>query len=76
MLELTGEPAGKAAADAQTVIEMETAFAKSAMDNVTRRDPVKTYNKRTLAQLKSATPDFGWDDYLKRVAAPPFRSIS
>ncbi len=62
----------------KTVMEMETAFAKASMDNVTRRDPEKIYNKRTLAELKTAAPDFDWDDYLKRVSAPavPFYIVS
>jgi putative endopeptidase len=78
MLELAGEPAAEAAAAARTVMEMETEFAKSAMDNVTRRDPVKIYNKRTLAQLNTAAPDFDWAGYLKRVGAPavPFYIVT
>jgi putative endopeptidase len=78
MFELASEPAAKAAEHARVVMEMETAFAKSSMDNVTRRDPQKIYNKRTLAELKSATPDFDWEDYFKRVNAPavPFYIVS
>src|SRR5450432_577613 len=78
MLQLVGGPAEKAAAETGTVMEMETAFARASMDNVSRRDPQKTYNKRSLAQLKAAVPDFDWDDYLKRVGAPavPFYIVS
>src|SRR5450432_1379610 len=78
MRQLVGGPAEKAAAETGTVMEMETAFAKASMDNVSRRDPQKTYNKRALAQLKAAVPDFDWDDYLKRVGAPavPFYIVS
>ena len=78
MFELAGEPAVNAPADAQVVMKMETALAKASMDNVTRREPEKTYNKRTLTQLKSAVPDFDWVDYFKRVGAPavPFYIVS
>ncbi|HEY2015012.1 MAG TPA: M13 family metallopeptidase, partial [Bryobacteraceae bacterium] len=78
MFELAGEPSARATADAKTVIEMETAFAKASMDNVSRRDPVKIYNKRTLAQIKAAVPDFAWDDYFKGVGAPavPFYIVT
>jgi endothelin-converting enzyme/putative endopeptidase len=78
MFELAGEPAAKASADAKVVMEMETALAKASMDNVTRRDPEKIYNKRTLAQLQSAAPDFDWADYFKRVGAPavPFYIVT
>lgn len=78
MFELAGDPALKAAMEATLVLEMETALAKASMDNVSRRDPKNIYNKRTLDQLKTAVPDFGWDDYLKRVNAPasPFYIVT
>lgn len=78
MFELADESAAKATAGATTVLEMETALAKASMDNVTRRDPKKIYNKRTLQQLKAAVPDFDWDAYFKRVAAPavPFYIVT
>ena len=78
MFELAGDPPEKAAAEAKTVMDIETTLAKAAMDNVTRRDPKKIYNKMTLAQVKAAVPDFGWDEYLQRVGAPsvPFYIVS
>jgi putative endopeptidase len=78
MFELAGEAGPKAAAAAKTVMDMETAFARASMNNVNRRDPEKIYNKRTLAQLKAAVPDFDWDVYFKRVAAPavPFYIVT
>ncbi len=71
MFELAGDPSDKAAAEAKTVLEIETALAKASMDNVSRRDPKKIYNKMTLQQIKAAVPDFGWDEYLNQVGAPP-----
>ncbi|MEO8657944.1 MAG: M13 family metallopeptidase [Bryobacteraceae bacterium] len=78
MLELAGDSSQDAANEAKVVMEMETAFAKAAMDNVTRRDPEKIYNKRSLQQLEAAVPSFGWKDYLKRMNAPevPFYIVS
>ena len=78
MFELAGDSRQKAAADAKTVMEIETALAKASMDNVTRRDPKAIYNKLTLQQLKAAAPDFGWDEYLQLMAAPnvPFYIVS
>jgi len=78
MFTLAGDPQERSAAEARTVMDVETAFAKASMDNITRRDPVKTYNKRTLEQLKTAVPDFGWDEYFKLVGAPavPFYIVS
>ncbi len=78
MFELTGDSSQKAAAEAKAVMEIETALAKASMDNVTRRDPEKIYNKLTLQQLKAAVPDFGWDEYLELMGAPsvPFYIVS
>jgi predicted metalloendopeptidase len=78
MFQLAGDRSERAAAEAKTVMEMETAFARASMDNVSRRDPEKTYNKRSLQQLKDAVPDFGWDEYFRLVGVPsvPFYIVS
>jgi endothelin-converting enzyme/putative endopeptidase len=78
MFELAGDPSDQAAAEAKTVMQIETALAKASMDNVSRRDPKKIYNKMTLGQVKAAVPDFDWDEYLQRVGAPsvPFYIVS
>jgi putative endopeptidase len=70
MFVLTGESETQAAADAGTVLELETAMAQAQMDNVTRRDPKNINNKMTLAQVRELTPAIDWDVYLKAVKAP------
>lgn len=78
MFELLGDAMPRAKAEAKVTMEIETALAKASMDNVTRRDPTKTYNKRTLDQLKAAVPAFDWDIYFKDIAAPavPFYIVT
>ncbi len=78
MFELAGDPADRAQNEAKVVMDMETAFAKGSMDNVTRRDPVKIYNKRTLAQLQTAVPDFNWSEYFQAMGSPsvPFYIVT
>ena len=71
LLVLAGESETQAAADAGTVIDLETAMAKAQMDNVKRRDPKNINNKMSLAQLRELTPAIDWDGYLKAVNAPP-----
>lgn len=68
--ELIGENEAKASADADVVMTMETALAKSSMDIVLRRDPANLNHKLSLAQLQALTPSFSWNDYLKAVNAP------
>ena len=60
MFVLAGEPEAQAAADAGTVIELETAMAKAQMDNVKRRDPKNINNKMSLVQVKALTPSIDW----------------
>ena len=70
MFVLAGEPEAKAAADAGTLIELETAMAEAQMDNVKRRDPKNINNKMSLAQVKELAPSIDWEAYLKAVKAP------
>jgi putative endopeptidase len=49
---------------------METEMAKSAMDNVRRRDPKNVNNKMTLVQVQALTPSFDFQRYLVQVKAP------
>jgi putative endopeptidase len=65
MFELLGDTPDKAAAEAITVLNLETALAKASMSNVDLRDPIKTYHKMKLAEVQSLTPDLSWDSYLK-----------
>jgi putative endopeptidase len=71
MLALTGEDATQAAADAKTVIAIETAMAKAQMDNVARRDPKNVNNKMSFEQVQALTPSFDWKKYLADIDAPP-----
>ncbi|MGB7585747.1 MAG: M13 family metallopeptidase, partial [Terriglobales bacterium] len=71
MLTLTGENATQAAADAKTVIAIETAMAKAQMDNVARRDPKNVNNKMSFEQVQALTPSFDWKVYLTDIGAPP-----
>lgn len=70
LLKLGGESPDLAATDAATILRVETALAMAQMDNITRRDPNKTDNRFTLAQLKELTPAFDWDSYLRGIGAP------
>ena len=70
LLELSGESPTQAAADAQTVLAMETDLAKAAMDIVARRDPKNLNNKMSLQQIKAVTPSFDWKRYFAAMRAP------
>jgi len=61
LLTLAGESATEADADA--VIALETALAHLQWTRVQNRDPLKTYNKRLVADLPALTKDGGWRPY-------------
>jgi predicted metalloendopeptidase len=63
MLALAGH--ADAAAEAGQVLALETEIAKAQWSAVENRDPVKRYNKLSIAQLNGLTPGFDWNAYLK-----------
>lgn len=65
MFELAGDPADLAKARARVVLDLETRLAKAAWSRVELRNPQKTYNKRTLAELAAEAPGFDWVAYFK-----------
>src|SRR5947208_16738258 len=56
MFELLGDPADQSAAEASTILKIETALATPSMKNTDLRDPDKTYHKMTVADLKTLSP--------------------
>jgi putative endopeptidase len=76
MFVLLGEPAERAAADAATVLEIETALAKGSLDRVSRRDPYKLYHKVDRVELGAMTPAFSWDAFLAELDVPPVRTLN
>jgi putative endopeptidase len=67
MLNLLGEPAGKAAEDAKKIMALETKLAEASRTRVQLRDPIKNYNKMGVRQLQDLTPDWNWSDYFKTI---------
>jgi putative endopeptidase len=65
MMELLGDSPEKAAAEAKTVMAIETGLARASLTRVERRDPEKTYHKMDVAQLTSLTPNFSWPRYFR-----------
>ena len=70
MFTLAGDAPEKAAAEANTVLSIETALAKSSRTRVELRDPEKNYNLTPLADMKTLTPDWSWESYLHAIGAP------
>ena len=76
MLQLAGDAPDKAAAEARTVLAVETQIAQSSRTRVELRDPQSNYHKMTVAQLRELTPDFSWDTYFRNVGFPDIREVN
>ena len=64
LLTLSGESPAASAADAATILRIETALATASLTRVERRDPYKQYHKMTVAQLAAINPAIPWPQYL------------
>ncbi len=53
LFELLGDPTDKAAAEAKTIMGIETALAKASMSNVDLRDPNKTYHRMSVEDVQT-----------------------
>jgi putative endopeptidase len=53
------------AADAQAVLGVETELARAQWPPADSRDPAKTYNRFTLAQLSAQMPGFDWQAWAR-----------
>jgi putative endopeptidase len=71
MLELGGATPAAAAAGAKTVMQIETALAKAALDRVAQRNPTNIYHKMSRDDVKKLMPNFNMSQYLERAEAPP-----
>lgn len=63
LLTLAGTP--DATAKATRVLAVETALAEHHWTRVQNRDPIKTYNKTSVADLATMAPQFDWVSFVK-----------
>ena len=63
MFVLLGDAPDRAAAEAQTVLGIETRLASASMTRLARRDPNATYHKLTPAQFDALAPGLSWSPY-------------
>lgn len=73
---LTGVNEATAHANAEKILQLETAMANAQMSRVEMRDPVKMYNKMTVKELNSKTPHFDWNVFFKNLGyTSPIQSV-
>jgi endothelin-converting enzyme/putative endopeptidase len=76
MFGLLGEGREAAAADAKTVLEIETALARASLDRVSRREPANIYHLTRREDLRTLAPAFAWESYLTELGAAPLETLN
>jgi putative endopeptidase len=76
MFELAGDKPDDAAAEAKTVLAVETGLAQSSMDRTARRDPKNRDHKMTVAEIEGAAPNFDLAVYFADNGSPKFSSLN
>jgi len=76
LLELSGVPKEASAAQAKSVVAIETALAKVSLTRVEARDPQKTYHRLDRAGLARLAPKFEWDAYFSALEHEKLQAIN
>lgn len=64
MSKLMGNDEVNSKKNALVIMKLETELAKNSRKLEALRDPIKNYNKMSVAQFKSTTPNIAWDKLL------------
>ena len=76
MMKLMGESEAAAAADAQAIMQLETALAKVSMDITSQRDPNNIYHMMAVTDLQKLTPNLQWSRFLTDVGLPSVAQLN
>ncbi len=76
MFVLLGDAPDAAAAEAKTVMTIETQLAEASSTSVELRDPAANYHRMTPAELQALTAHFVWADYFREVGFPNIAAIN
>jgi putative endopeptidase len=76
MLKLLGDSPDVAKSEAETIMRIETALAKSQLTRVQQRDPRNLFHKMDSKGLQALTPGFDWTTYLKTVGIGDVNSFN
>ncbi|MBV9926596.1 MAG: M13 family metallopeptidase, partial [Acidobacteria bacterium] len=74
--QLLGSDADRAAAEARTVMAVETRLAENSATRVQMRNPEARYNPKTKAQLIELTPHFDWGLYFRNIGLPEVAKVN
>lgn len=75
MFTLIGESNENATQFADAILAIETTLAKAQFSRVEMRDPYKTYNKLTIAQVNTLTPNIEWNSFMQKMGIEKVDSV-
>jgi len=76
MFELLGDEPKTAAAEAATVMRIETELAHGHLTRVERRDPQKLNHPTSIKELEKLSPTFSWNVYLSKHGLGSIESLN
>ncbi|HEY9715519.1 MAG TPA: M13 family metallopeptidase N-terminal domain-containing protein, partial [Chroococcales cyanobacterium] len=76
MFALAGADKEKASRDAETIMRIETAFARASMKKEEMRNPEAVYHKMELKEVEALTPHFSWKQYVSDIGFPDISVIN
>ncbi len=76
LLTLAGENAAQAKSDADAILRIETALAKTQLTRVERRDPHKTYHVMPVSDLRQLAPAINWPEFFQVQGAPGVATLN
>jgi putative endopeptidase len=74
--QLLGDDPDRAAAEAATVLSIETKLAENSSTRVQLRTPEANYHKMIKADLIKLTPDFDWGRYFVGIGLPQIDAVN
>ncbi len=75
MFTMTGDDPAVAGKKAQGIMGLETGLAKAQWSRTALRDPVKTYNKFSVADFSKTTPGLDWKVLFTNLKVPQADSL-
>ena len=76
MFKLLGDAPAVAAANAKTVLDIQTRLANASLTPVERRNPDNNYNKIGFSDARELAPNFAWNSYIAGRSIPAVSELN
>ncbi len=76
MFKLAGDTPEQAAAEAKSVMAIETALAQGSISRTDMREPQNRYHIMPVTELEKTAPDFNWSGYFDTIGIGHFDTLN